>query len=390
MNATLLGKFLRILGGLLRRRVESMVASQSDSSPSPALVDDLYRVLVEHRRLAYQATLLHLQEEALKASRSVLGAPRAAWAPPEPGYSRDAVRELIRRAPGGLSSPSGVARAAERHLYAASRQTVAASADPRSPGSVVESVEEFLGRLEGFPEPIRREIERDVREQASNATSDRMSQAEAEEWLGSLEGLDEATKERLIRDLERALGASQDDDLSDPVLQSLIDRVQRARDAVLASRVLDSASDRSRVVETARAAVEAASADTPPRGALSDPGHPYWRTDAKGRRIVRPWAWARVVQPSKNGPCGFCATLASRGPVYRTSYTAGGRADRFHNHCRCLVVPVYTSRRWIGKAAQQRYAQVYAEASKSGEKGRDLLNLIDRMLREGRKTKETK
>jgi hypothetical protein len=49
-------------------------------------------------------------------------------------------------------------------------------------------------------------------------------------------------------------------------------------------------------------------------------------------------AWAREAKP---GACYFCSLLATRGAVYKTSATAGDESNRFHDHCRCVVVPVF-------------------------------------------------
>lgn len=46
-------------------------------------------------------------------------------------------------------------------------------------------------------------------------------------------------------------------------------------------------------------------------------------------------AWMRVLGPR---PCGFCAMLAARGPVYRSAQAAGFRA---HNHCMCAAAPAF-------------------------------------------------
>ena len=45
--------------------------------------------------------------------------------------------------------------------------------------------------------------------------------------------------------------------------------------------------------------------------------------------------WRRV---SDGHPCAFCAMLASRGFVYHTAETAGSM-NRYHNDCRCEIVP---------------------------------------------------
>lgn len=72
--------------------------------------------------------------------------------------------------------------------------------------------------------------------------------------------------------------------------------------------------------------------------------------------------WARFTEDSENGPCYFCALLASRGPFYlnpnsfarsnskirepagnrktRRSFIGDGPA-KVHDHCRCTLRPVY-------------------------------------------------
>lgn len=59
-------------------------------------------------------------------------------------------------------------------------------------------------------------------------------------------------------------------------------------------------------------------------------------------------AWARGAAL---GCCSFCALMASRGATYHTAGTAGRDANerfngdtgqaKFHNWCRCVVIPVY-------------------------------------------------
>lgn len=348
MLAGTLSAVLRALAGLARVRVLRTLSVVPETSPEPsaAVVEALYEVIRDLRVLAWQASLLHLQREALDAAPS--GERVLAPAPSPPAYSREAVRTMVRRSPGGATSPEAVARAAERHVYAASRQTVAAAVTETSYTSLLEDAREFVGRLEDFPPQVRREIEAEVT--------------------------------RFAREYGEASQEEQD-----AALQAVVDRVSGARDALVASRVLTRDQEREVEQTAGEVAATAPSGDAVvPAEALTDPSHEYWRTDGSGRRIVRPFAFARVVQPSANGPCGFCAVLASRGPVYRSSYSAGLRADAFHNSCRCLVVPVYTSRRWVGKAEQAHYSRVYVEASRSGATGRDLINQIDRDLRSSR------
>lgn len=88
--------------------------------------------------------------------------------------------------------------------------------------------------------------------------------------------------------------------------------------------------------------------------------------------------WARVTDAA---PCAFCALLAGRGPVYKTEHTAEFQA---HDHCACLVEPVYPGAAWPGRAREFRkmYDQAVREAGTAGELDRgtsnDLLNAFRR------------
>jgi hypothetical protein len=62
-------------------------------------------------------------------------------------------------------------------------------------------------------------------------------------------------------------------------------------------------------------------------------------TDAKAL------GWERV---SSSSPCGFCALLVSRGPVYRGDSTASFKS---HDHCGCTAHPVYGNPRLTEQAA---------------------------------------
>lgn len=52
--------------------------------------------------------------------------------------------------------------------------------------------------------------------------------------------------------------------------------------------------------------------------------------------------WARVTDAD---PCAWCAMLASRGPVYKSTRTAGDPrqgGQRYHAHCGCVAWPAFT------------------------------------------------
>ena len=67
--------------------------------------------------------------------------------------------------------------------------------------------------------------------------------------------------------------------------------------------------------------------------------------DAVVRSDPRVVAYARVHYAfDSTGPCGFCATLLSRGAVYKSKKSAGGSigsVSRYHPNCRCAAVPLY-------------------------------------------------
>jgi len=86
---------------------------------------------------------------------------------------------------------------------------------------------------------------------------------------------------------------------------------------------------------------------------------------ARRRKFKRPIGWARVMAVDATNPgCGFCMMLASRGPVYSSKANALGA---FHNNCRCVAVPVYTSKNWPGKEACAQAKKAYDAAAKEAE-----------------------
>lgn len=80
-----------------------------------------------------------------------------------------------------------------------------------------------------------------------------------------------------------------------------------------------------------------------------------------GKARVYPVGWARVLTGRTS--CGFCVMLASRGPVYSSAHHAGkggaGGRDKFHNHCDCMVVPVYNSTDWAGRREYEQLREFY-------------------------------
>lgn len=84
--------------------------------------------------------------------------------------------------------------------------------------------------------------------------------------------------------------------------------------------------------------------------------------------------WVRVLTGARS--CGFCAMLASRGPVYSNEYIAlhrgGARADKYHDGCDCIAVLVLGPE-WEGRQAFEQLEQLWQETTtkKSGKGARN-------------------
>jgi hypothetical protein len=82
--------------------------------------------------------------------------------------------------------------------------------------------------------------------------------------------------------------------------------------------------------------------------------------------------WTRIGSGS---PCGFCAMLISRGPVYRTAATGDFQA---HDNCSCGAQPVY--RREDGWTDQARLMRDTWREATAGKSGRDAVNAFRRAV----------
>lgn len=326
LRALLDGILARLATRLLTIRRVLPDQAHADETDTPSFAKAIAAEVFQARRQAWAASNALLVEEAKKHGRY-------SWVPPEPKYTPKAVEEAIRRLPGGRLHQGNMDRlqvVLDRHVEAAARQTIADAVHKAPTGVplVDGALEHASEDLDGFPSRALKEIE------------------DREE--------ERARRERRARNrarLEKAL-----DDIGDRAAQGAkslqdVDGEPGARDA---RQALAEVSDRA-------------------------------RRDNEGRLIARPFAFARVVHPSSGGPCGFCAMLASRGPVYKTSTSAGARVSAFHDHCRCTVVPVYTSREWDGKDEALRYARIYQqEVVDNGLRGAEARTAMDKALRGNR------
>lgn len=72
--------------------------------------------------------------------------------------------------------------------------------------------------------------------------------------------------------------------------------------------------------------------------------------------------WARVLTGAEN--CGWCAMLASRGPVYdEDTVVTTGAGRSYHDFCDCTAVMVVKGRRWEGEDEYKRLAELWQDAA---------------------------
>lgn len=275
MSEALFYSILRSIVMLFRRRAEdALKAFEGLPEPPPVEhVGDLLTPLMwQARKQAWAAAALFLRGQARKA-----GVPES-WIPPQPGYSPKTIARTIRDTQGALKSPEGMRRlerSLEGHVLAAARRTVADAVDtaPNSIELIEGALDDLEKDLEEFSEHAQKAIIEDV-EKVESRRRPRMSLEEA--------------------------------------FEKVADRIEEA------VRTLDE----EELVKERRRSMKVFS-DVPDK----------YRRNSRGELIARPFAFARVTHPNKNGPCGFCAMLASRGPVYKSSESAGLRVDKFHANC---------------------------------------------------------
>lgn len=275
MSEALFYSILRSIVMLFRRRAEDALKA-FDGLPEPPPVEhvgDLLTPLMwQARKQAWAAAALFLRGQARKA-----GVPES-WIPPQPGYSPKTIARTIRGTQGALKSPEGMRRlerTLEGHVLAAARRTVADAVD-----TAPSSIELIEGALD--------DLEKDIEEFSENA------------------------QKAIIEDVEKVESRRRPRMSLEEAFEKVADRVEEA------VRTLD---EEGLVKERHRS-----------MKVFSDVPDKY-RRNSRGELIARPFAFARVTHPNKNGPCGFCAMLASRGPVYKSSESAGLRVDKFHANC---------------------------------------------------------
>ena len=99
-------------------------------------------------------------------------------------------------------------------------------------------------------------------------------------------------------------------------------------------------------------------------------------------------AWARVS--TTGTPCGWCAMLISRGPVYKSDKTAefDSEGDLYHDNCHCIAVPVYSKAQYDKDPMfdmNREFGQLWPDVTK-GLSGKAALSAWRRYIRQRQTT----
>lgn len=94
--------------------------------------------------------------------------------------------------------------------------------------------------------------------------------------------------------------------------------------------------------------------------------------EQEGVKVNSRAVWARHA---RHDSCGFCRVMATRGAVYRSEVTAGGKGNNYHRSCRCIPVPSTPDKPYKPAAYVDKWAKGYEKhyygrgAEKAGSPG---------------------
>ncbi|MGW1558321.1 VG15 protein [Streptomyces sp. NPDC002144] len=91
------------------------------------------------------------------------------------------------------------------------------------------------------------------------------------------------------------------------------------------------------------------------------------------------------VRLSRTGtPCGWCAMLISRGPVYKSRESATfADGDKYHDNCHCYAMPIWNRDQYQSSeltALSRQYESLWPEVTK-GHTGKDAVSVWRRFIR---------
>jgi len=191
----------------------------------------------------------------------------------------------------------------------------------------------------------------------------------------------------LIEELERieadadASDAAAEQEL-ETILQALgpdnLDKKLDELDDTLPAQEVDKLREEAHLQAGSRAAAGAA------RVAMNGGRSELWDSINKDKRAL---AWARYS--TTGTPCGWCAMLISRGPVYKSQASAEfSDGDLYHDNCHCAAIPVFSAQQYETSdtfALNRQYSEEWPRVTR-GLSGKAALTAWRRYIRTQYKT----
>jgi hypothetical protein len=183
-----------------------------------------------------------------------------------------------------------------------------------------------------------------------------------------IEGLRDA-EERIEREAEQELRTVLEA-LGPNNLQKKVDKIDGAR----------SADEVDGLREEARRQAGAQQAAAAERVAMNGGRSTVWNHMQRDKRAIG------YIRLSRTGtPCGWCAMLISRGPVYRSQNSAEfADGDKYHDNCHCYAEPVFTREQYSGSATYElnrRYEELWPKVTR-GLSGKAAVSAWRRFIRQ--------
>lgn len=186
-----------------------------------------------------------------------------------------------------------------------------------------------------------------------------------------IEGLREA-EERIEREAEEELRT---------VLEALgPDNLQKKVDKIDGAGSADEVDELREAAHREAGARQAAAAE---RIAMNGGRSTVWSHAQRDRRAIG------YIRLSRTGtPCGWCAMLISRGPVYRSERSAEyADGDKYHDNCHCYAEPVFSSGQYSSSSLYElnrRYEELWPKVTR-GLSGKAAVSAWRRFIRQEQK-----
>ncbi|WJN62631.1 MuF-like injected head protein [Streptomyces phage phiScoe10] len=139
------------------------------------------------------------------------------------------------------------------------------------------------------------------------------------------------------------------------------------------------AKDVDRLRDEAHAQAGARQAAAAERIAMNGARSTVWNHAQRDKRALG------YIRLSRTGtPCGWCAMLISRGPVYRSEKTAEyGDGDKYHDNCHCYAEPVFSREQYRNSdlySLNRKYEELWPQVTK-GLSGKSAISAWRRFIR---------